>query len=66
MAKYIDTFYRLGTNAFARDRHNNEITGEALMLALLLHTKRGPRTKENEESVSVFLDDPNIDKPKRK
>lgn len=59
--KWVDATYRLGTNAFARDRYNNVITGEALMLALLLHTKKNERTKHNEEEIAQLLDDPNID-----
>lgn len=61
MAKWIDATYRLGTNAFARDKHDNVYTGETLMLALLLHTKKNKRSKKNEEEIAKLLDDPNID-----
>lgn len=65
MTKWIDATYRLGTNAFHVDRYGNIITGEALMLALLLHTKKNKRTKKNEAEIAALLDDPNIDKPKK-
>lgn len=63
MGKWIDAEHRLGSNAYARDHFGNEYTGEALMLLLLLHTKKGKRTKENEEAVAAFMNDPNLDPP---
>ena len=64
MAKYVDTFYRVATRAFMRDKHGNEYTGEQLMLALLLHSK-GQRTMESVTEVAELLDDPNINKKTR-
>lgn len=61
MAKYANTFYRVATNAFMRDKHGNEYSGDQLMLALLLHTKGGDRSLDNEREVGRLLDDPNQD-----
>ena len=56
MSKWVDAAYRLGTNAFARDKHDNVYTGETLMLALLLHVKKDKRTKKNEDTIGRLLD----------
>lgn len=64
MAKYVNTFYRVATRAYMRDRFGNEYTDEQLMLALLLHCK-GSRTMEAEKEVAELLDDPNINKKTR-
>lgn len=64
MTKYVDTFYRISTRAFMRDKFGNEYTGESLMLALLLHSK-GSRTMEAVTEVAELLDDPNINKKTR-
>lgn len=64
MARYTDPAYRIAKNAFMRDKHDNEYTGEQLMLALLLHCK-GSRTIESEREVAELLDDPNINKKPR-
>ena len=40
-------------------------TGEALMLACLLHTKY-KRTRETEKEIAALLDDPNQKRPKKK
>jgi len=65
MARYVDTFYRVSTRAFMRDNHENEYTGEQLMLALLLHCSGGARSLDAEREVGAMLDDPN-QKVKRK
>lgn len=58
--KYVDASYRIANNAFMRDKHGNEYSGEQLSLALLLHargkTKRG---SDEEKYVAALLDDPN-------
>jgi hypothetical protein len=59
MSRYTDPSYRIAKNAFLRDRHGNEYTGDQLMLALLLHTKGGARNVEVEREVGRLLDDPN-------
>lgn len=59
MARYVDTFYRISTRAYLRDRFGNEYTGEQLMLALLLHAKGQGRSLDNEKEVGKLLDDPN-------
>jgi hypothetical protein len=66
MAKYTDPSYRIATNAFMRDRHGNEYTGEQLLLALLLHAKGTGRSLDNEREVGRLLDDPNQKKPHKK
>ena len=59
MSKYVDTFYRVATRAFALNG-DIEYTGDTLMLALLLHCK-GERTPDNEKEVGRLLDDINLD-----
>lgn len=66
MTKYVDTFYRIATRAFMRDKYGNEYSGEQLMLALLLHAKGDARSLDNEREVGRLLDDPNQQRPKRK
>lgn len=66
MARYVDTFYRVATRAFMRDRHGNEYEGEQLMLALLLHAKGTGRSLDNEREVGRLLDDPNQKQPRKK
>jgi hypothetical protein len=65
MSKYVDTFYRVSTRAFMRDKFDNEYLGEQLMLALLLHCK-GERTMESVTEVAELMDDPNINKKTRR
>lgn len=65
MARYVDTFYRVASRAFTRDKHGNEYTGEQLMLALLLHASGTTRSLDNEREVGRLLDDPNQKTPKR-
>lgn len=57
MARYADTFYRIGTRAFILNG-DIEYTGEALMLALLLHCT-GERSGQSEKYVGKLLDDVN-------
>ena len=66
MTKYVDTFYRIATRAFMRDKYGNEYSGEQLMLALLLHAKGDARSLDNEREVGRLLDDPNQSKPRAK
>ena len=61
MSKYTDPTNRIATNAFLRDKYGNEYTGDQLLLALLLHTKGGSRSVDNEREVGRLLDDPNQD-----
>lgn len=69
MAKWVPTGNRLMDRAYLRDG-NLVHTGEALLVALLLHTKGKTKRGQNElEQVSKMLDDPNLNKrktPRRK
>lgn len=49
---------RIMDSALLRDKHGNEYSGKALMLALLMHTK-GSRSRDAEKYVAKLLDDPN-------
>jgi hypothetical protein len=63
MVKFIEAGGRVMDRAWMRDNHGNIHTGEALLLALLLHakgtTKRDPREVEE---IAKLLDDPNVRK----
>ncbi|QNN99233.1 hypothetical protein SEA_FAUST_154 [Streptomyces phage Faust] len=69
MAKWVPVGNRLMDRAYLRDG-NLIHTGEALLVALLLHTKGKTKRGQNElEQVSKMLDDPNLNKrktPRRK
>lgn len=69
MAKWVPVGNRLMDRAYLRDGSLIH-TGEALLVALLLHTKGKTRRGQNElEQVSKMLDDPNLNKrknPRRK
>jgi len=66
--KNANSFSSVAAKAFARDKHGNEYTGEALFMAILLHCSGGDRTAENEKQVAEMLDDVNIkaDKQRRR
>lgn len=66
--KNASSFSSVAAKAFARDKHGNEYTGEALFMAILLHCSGGDRTAENEKQVAEMLDDVNIkaDKQRRR
>lgn len=57
----------IGSNAFLRDKRNNEYTEESLYLALLLHCS-GTDRDAGEKEVAEMLDDVNIkaDKQRKK
>jgi len=69
MAKWVPVGNRLMDRAYLRDG-NLIHTGEALLVALLLHTKGKTQRGQNElEQVSKMLNDPNLNKrktPRRK
>lgn len=44
---------------FLRDKNEIEYTGEALVLACLLHAT-GRRTEQSEKELARLLDDPNL------
>lgn len=53
--------------AYLRDGHNIVHTGEALLLACLVHCKGRTRRGEKElEQVGKMLNDPNLRKPHRR
>ena len=59
--KYITPGARVMDNAWHRDDRGNVHTGEALLLALILHTKgKTKRGKKEVEHLSRLLDDPNM------
>lgn len=64
MTKWVPTGNRLMDRAYLRDGDLVH-TGEALLVALLLHTKGKTRRGQNElEQVSKMLNDPNLNKRK--
>lgn len=64
MAKHVDVFNRVANRAYMYDG-SIKYDGEALLLALLLHTTgTAERNKIELDQVSKMLNDPNIDKPK--
>lgn len=66
MARDVDVFYRVANRAHMFDG-NIEYDGEALLLALLLHTTgTASRTPQEMKQVSKMLDDPNLDKQRRR
>lgn len=69
MSKWVPMGNRLMDRAYLRDG-NLIHTGEALLVALLLHTKGKTKRGQNEmQQVSKMLDDPNLNKkrnPRRK
>lgn len=62
--KWVPMGNRIMDRAWLRDG-NNVHTGEALVLALLLHTK-GKRSTSEIEQVARMLNDPNQRKPRKK
>lgn len=65
MKKWIQPGDRLMDRAYMRDRSGNLHTGEALMLALLLHTKGKTNRGEQEMlEISKIMKDPNLPKEK--
>lgn len=69
MSKWVPTGNRMMDRAYLRD--GNVIhTGEALLLALLVHAKGKTKRGQNElEQVSKMLNDPNLNRkrtPRRK
>jgi hypothetical protein len=66
MTQYIKPNKRVMDLAYLRDG-NVVHTGEALLLALLIAAKgKTKRGAEEVKQVAKMLDDPNIEKPKRK
>lgn len=66
MSKDVDIFHRVANRAYMRDG-SIFYDGEALMLALLLHTTgTAKRTPQEMKQVQKMLDDPNLDKQRRK
>lgn len=62
MTKWVPTGNRLMDRAYLRDGSLVH-TGEALLVALLLHTKGKTKRGQSElEQVSKMLDDPNLNK----
>lgn len=58
--RYIEPGYRIMDNAFMRDG-STEYTGEALLLAVILHAKgKTKRGEEEVKQVAKMLDDPNL------
>lgn len=55
-----NSFTSVAAKAFMRDKHNNEYTGEALFLAILLHCSGTQRDSASEKEVAAMLDDVNI------
>lgn len=64
--KNANSFSSVAAKAFARDKHGNEYTGEALFMAILLHCSGGDRTAENERQIAEMLDDVNIKADKQR
>jgi hypothetical protein len=56
--KYIEPGRRFMDVAWLRDG-DSIYTGEAMMLAVLLHTRGKGRTQEHERELARLLDDPN-------
>lgn len=66
MGKYLPVGNRIMDNAFLRDGEL-EHTGEALLLALILHTKgKTKRSKQELEEIGKLFDDPNLSKTNRR
>jgi len=60
MSKYLPIGNRLMDTAYLRDG-NVEHTGEALLLALILHTKgKTKRSKQELEEIGKLFNDPNV------
>jgi len=51
---------KIGSSALLRDKHGNEYSEEAMLLALLLKAKGKQRGSEEEEDIRKLLNDPNI------
>lgn len=66
MGKWIEPGTRLMDRAYMYDKSGNRHTGEALMLALLLHA-RGKTNRGDKElkEVSVIMRDPNLPREKK-
>ena len=58
--KNANSFTSVAAKAFARDKHGNEYTGEALFLAILLHCSGGTRDSAGEKEIAGMLDDVNV------
>ncbi len=58
--KNTNSFTSVAAKAFMRDKENNEYTGEALFLAILLHCSGTDRSAEAEREVAELLDDVNL------
>jgi len=58
---------KIGSAALLRDKHGNEYSEEAMLLALLLKAKGNERGSEEEDGIRRLLDDPNIkgERPRR-
>lgn len=58
--KYVEPGSRIMDNAFMRDGET-EYTGEALLLAVILHAKgKTQRGEEEVKHVAKMFDDPNL------
>lgn len=64
--KGANSFTSVAAKAFARDKHGNEYTGEALFLAILLHCSGSVRSAENEKEIAGMLDDVNVKEDQRR
>lgn len=65
MKKWISPGTRLMDRAYMMDKSGNLHTGEALMLALLLHTRGKTNRGEKEMlEISKIMKDPNLPKEK--
>lgn len=51
---------KIGSAALLRDKHGNEYSEEAMLLALLLKAKGKQRGSDEEEDIRKLLNDPNI------
>ena len=60
------SYTSVAAKAFLRDKRNNEYTGDALLLAIILHCSGGDRSTENENEIAEMFDDLNIKSDKRK
>ena len=64
--KYVEPGYRVMDNAFLRDGENVH-SGEALVLAVILHAKgKTQRGEEEVKYLAKMFDDPNLKKTKKK
>jgi hypothetical protein len=61
MSKIREPFYRVMDRAYIRDGHGTH-TGEALLLACLLHAKGKGRNSADMTDVQKIMRDKNLDK----